>query len=489
MKHPILQRVRAVQVRLQRQWLWECGSTGLLVGGVAGCLAAVIRLLTHGAFSSFWVMLAVVVPLVAGTAVAGIRYRSLLSAARVIDGVCDLKDRTQTALQFLQTPADDSPLRQLQIQDAESHLQVMDPVVVSPIHPPKLWNMGVILSAIALMLAFFSIPSSSVQATLTANPIVVEQALRTSEQLQELEQFQISQNDPELERMLQELNQHLKELSQPGVEPKEALAKLSDMEAALQEMQQRLRDPSTEAELKEIGEALSLAESMAAAGQALSKGDLEKAAAELNKAEMPSLDRKTERAISDKLQQIQNASDRPDQKQSLKEAVRQMKEGMASRDQQKFEEGAKGLAAECEKQGQKKKLSEMLQKQTQHLAESKSHLEAESRTLAQGNRKGGEKAGKGRGGDPVGEETAALKSGEELRLKGQESGTGDVDTETTTDSEQLPEAVRQYQQNSEKYEALSESVLESESIPLGHRQTIRRYFELIRPRGTITNDK
>jgi hypothetical protein len=33
----------------------------------------------------------------------------------------------------------------------------------------------------------------------------------------------------------------------------------------------------------------------------------------------------------------------------------------------------------------------------------------------------------------------------------------------------------------QKYRKLSEAVLDSEPIPLGHRQTIRRYFELIRP--------
>jgi signal transduction histidine kinase len=489
MKHQLLQRVQAVQVRLQHQWLWECGSTGLFVGGVVGCLTAAVRLLTQGAFSWLWVMLAVVVPLLVGTGVACVRYRSLLAAARIIDGVCHLKDRTQTALQFLQSPANDSPLRRLQIRDAEFHLQQMDPAVAFPIHSPRLWNTGVILSAIAVMLAFVSRTSQPLLASPVTNPVVVEQALRASEQLQELEQFQKSQNDAELEKMLQELNQQVKELSQPGVEPKDALAKLSEMEAALQEMQQQLRDPSTEAQLKEIGEALSLAEAMASAGQAMSKGDLEKAAAELNRAEMPSLDRKTEKSISEKLQQIQNASDKTDQKQSLKEAVKKIQEGIASRDQQKFEEGAKGLAGECQAQGQKKKLSELLQKQTQHLAESKSQLEAESRTLAQGNRKGGEKAGKGRGGDPVGEKTAGLRTGEEIKLKGQESGTGDVDTETAIDSANEQEAVRQYRQNSKKYEALSESVLESESIPLGHRQTIRRYFELIRPHGPMTNDK
>ena len=48
-------------------------------------------------------------------------------------------------------------------------------------------------------------------------------------------------------------------------------------------------------------------------------------------------------------------------------------------------------------------------------------------------------------------------------------------------------AVRQYRSQAEKYEALSESALESESIPLGHRQTIRKYFELIRPQGSETD--
>jgi hypothetical protein len=40
----------------------------------------------------------------------------------------------------------------------------------------------------------------------------------------------------------------------------------------------------------------------------------------------------------------------------------------------------------------------------------------------------------------------------------------------------------------ERYEAMSEAVLNSESIPLGHRQTIRRYFESLRPRSAETDE-
>ena len=35
---------------------------------------------------------------------------------------------------------------------------------------------------------------------------------------------------------------------------------------------------------------------------------------------------------------------------------------------------------------------------------------------------------------------------------------------------------------------MSESVLNSESIPLGHRQTIRRYFKSIRPESAETDE-
>lgn len=68
-----------------------------------------------------------------------------------------------------------------------------------------------------------------------------------------------------------------------------------------------------------------------------------------------------------------------------------------------------------------------------------------------------------------------------MNITGQDSGQGDVDIETEEASPQEQEAVRQYRQKLDQYEAMTESVLSSEAIPLGHRQTIRRYFESIRP--------
>jgi hypothetical protein len=45
-------------------------------------------------------------------------------------------------------------------------------------------------------------------------------------------------------------------------------------------------------------------------------------------------------------------------------------------------------------------------------------------------------------------------------------------------------AEREYRANLERYESLQESSLDSEPVPPGQKQLIRRYFQLIRPRET-----
>jgi hypothetical protein len=53
--------------------------------------------------------------------------------------------------------------------------------------------------------------------------------------------------------------------------------------------------------------------------------------------------------------------------------------------------------------------------------------------------------------------------------------------ETVRSTEGREQAGRTYRDVYEKYQKESQAVLDSEPIPLGHRETIRRYFELIRP--------
>ncbi len=204
------------------------------------------------------------------------------------------------------------------------------------------------------------------------------------------------------------------------------------MEAALKELQQQLEQNGNESQLEKIGEALSLSEEMAAAGQAMAKGDMDKAAEELTKLEMPKLDLKTEKAITEKLKQIGDNSNgnSPSKKTQLKESTEQISEGLSNGNKRKFQDGMQGLASECKSQGNKKKLVDLLRKQCQCLSECKSQCESECRNQADAVKPGGKKAGTAKSGNSPGDKTVKLKTNPKMDIKGQDSGQGDTDVET-----------------------------------------------------------
>lgn len=477
--HGIQQRVANVRNRQQWQWLWQCVSWGLLTGGLIATVIAALMVNESITAQGWWAVgAALVAGPVCGLIAAMSWRRPLHSAAIQIDRTAGLKDRVATAWAFLGR-GDLSPVQELQIADAEQHSAGVDPTRVAPLRVPGSFPVGLLLSAVALVLAFMA-PGAQPVIAAVADPVVISQALRLDEQLEDLQKFNEEDKDPEVEKLLQQLAETLEQLKQPGVDPKEALAKLSQMEAALEAQQQQLASPQIEAQLKQLGEALSLAEPLASAGQALEQGEFEKAAEDLERQELPKLNRQTERALVEKLDKLKQAAADGAQRK-LEEALASTSGGLSGANGKKFQDGMKGLAGQARRQGRRTKLSNLLKKQCQCLSECKSECESACQNPSQSAAKGGKNWGLGASGNEPGDKTALLKTSKTLDLKGQESSEGDVDVETVQSSEQQQEAARQYRDKVEKYEQLSESVLDSEPIPLGHRQTIRRYFELIRP--------
>ena len=483
----IQQFVRAVRDRQQLQWTWNCSSIGLNISAVVACLLGVLRYASDGAVAWQWIVAVLVSGPAFGIVFSVLQYRSLRFAAVTIDRFAGLKDRIQTSLSFASSESvaahGGQSVRQLQIEDASNHLRSLQPKLIVPIRQSKWFPAAIATSLTALATLMFSNPASIVVADLTPSSAVIHSATQSELGLEELRAVQKENQDPELELLLQEMAKHIEELKTVGMDPKEALARLSEMETALEQMQKKVADPSIEVALQEIGESLSLSEAMAAAGEAMSKGQMEKAVEQLAKLGLPNLDRQTEKAITDKLNELQknDGGATPSQK-SLKDAVTQISQGLSKGDRSRFKDGVDGLAGECKKQGQRKKLSDLLRKQCKCLSECKSECEGECKSAADSNKKGGSKAGRGASGNEAGDKTAQLKTGPQMNLKGQDSGKGDVDIETSESPEQEQQVVREYRQKSQEYEAMSESVLSSESIPLGQRQTIRKYFESIRPR-------
>lgn len=487
----ILSHVTSVRKQLQKQWIWQCATTGLFVGGIVGFILAMSGLLAESRFEPVWILLVLMIPLSVGIVRSFLRPKSDREAAEFIDQTYGLKDRIQTSLQFLDQHRDDA-FHRLQFEDAASHLARISPADHIKVKAPRLWNSAVILSVMSLLPGMMPSLSSHPTVPGLANPVVSAQVAVVSEGISELAKLQEELADPELESLLKELNQQLQTLAAPETKPVDAMASLSEMQASLQELQKRLGDTATEARMQDIGSALSLASPMAAAGDALAKGDLEKAADELDRLTLPTLDRETKKAIVENLDRKSNESSENSSKSNVEKSAKKMADGLNKGDSQTFQEGAKELAKEARRQEQKKQLSSLLKQQNLQLAEAKATTAEELKTTSAGAAKGGNRAGQGSDNDPVGTLMASGMAQKELKLTGQSSEAGDTEKETMSDSEQSEqsgEAARQYQQMAKKYEALSESVLESESIPLGHRQIIRRYFELIRPDDSESAEK
>lgn len=487
----LLHAVRSVRKRQQLAWLWQAASLGLLAGGLAACALAIGQRIQGNLFPWTWVAYSSLIGLAAGVLVALIRFRTLHAAACEIDRACGLKDRVVTALDFQSRSRSGhtlSPVQELQVQDAQEHARSIDPVNVVPIRVPRWFASALFLNLCAAAILLVPIRSESPIAPLAIHEVVNRQADKVKESLEDLLAIQEEQKDPELEKLLQELQSVLQEMKEPGVDPKEAMAKLSEMESALMDMQAQLKDPESLAQMEKVGEALALSPAMAQAGNALAKGDMDKAAEQLAKLEIPELDRQTEKAITEKLEQARsqpNKNDNASQKKpenQIDKAAEQMSQGLSQGNRSKFGDGAKSLSGEAKKLANKKKLTDLLKKQCQCLNECKSECEGEcqSQSDSKGN-KPGNKAGKSAGDKTPGDKTLALSAKEQMKLKGQETGQGQSDIETEKSNPQEEESIRAYREQAQKFESLSESALETESIPMGHRQTIRKYFESIRP--------
>ena len=115
------ENISAVHQRQQRQWMWHCLSSGLLIGGVAGCVLAVSRFVVADPISISWIVAGLIVGPGLGLIYAMIKPRRIQAAAVEIDRQCGLKDRVASAMDFVGKQAD-SPIHQLQIDDAKDRI-------------------------------------------------------------------------------------------------------------------------------------------------------------------------------------------------------------------------------------------------------------------------------------------------------------------------------------------------------------------------------
>jgi hypothetical protein len=457
----------------------------LIVGSVAGVIVGVIRLTGQPVSMDMTLTLLIGSP-IAAMLVVVLKDRSFKSAASAVDTHYKLKDRARTALDFV-TKAEPSELHRLQLEDAEQHLAKVKAHEVAPFRLPRSMAYAGSLLALAVILLVWPVTRGKTLNASPAAPVesIVAEAEKTIERLKEIDALAKSERDPELEKLVKELMEKAEEMKQPGVDLKEALAKLSEMQAKIATQQAQYNVGLVDAQLQSLGAAMQAAEATDAAGSALQEGKFDQAVKELEKLEAPPIDKKEAKTLEEKLKQVAQQMGEVGLGQ-MSGAATEMAEGAKGGSQSKFKKATKTLADLTKGHAGRKRIKSILDGELEALDESKAgecksefalRVKKPSKSTSPSQNWGASTSG-----NVLGDKTK-LQAGRKVEEITGTPGEGPSEMETTHSPEGKQQAARKSKENYQKYKKMSEDVLDSEPIPLGHRQAIRKYFELIRPAG------
>lgn len=495
MRETMYRMLAPVRRRQQMSFALRALVNGLLAGSVLGLLVGLLGWRSGWAVSAWLTAALAAGPVLAllGGLVGLAWQRSWRGAALAVDRHYGLKDRSATALEFL-ARSDAGDMHRLQVADAVEHLRVVDPRQVVPLHGLRPWPYAVgawVATGVAMVLVMvFWTHVPAVEAGPTPPlPQIVAEAERLQASLQDLEEAAREDDNKGLQKLVEQLRQKTEELKEPGVDEREALAKLSEMQAAVHAQQAQYNTALVDGQLQSLGAALSGATALEGAGKALQEAKLEKAAQELEKLEDPQLDRKQAKVVEEKLAQVAKEMGDVGLGQ-LSGAVSDFAESLKG-GKGNVKQATRVLAREVRNQARRKRVNDLLNTELDRLTESKCNCEKNS--LAKGKQpqkslSPSSNFGAGTSGNVLGEKTNLLSQRNQVDLTGTPGEEGSSDIETTSSPEARQQAQRGYREVYQKYQKMSEAVLDSEPIPLGHRQTIRRYFELIRPQNSDMKD-
>lgn len=483
----IQETLQSVRRRLKLAMLLKGAGVGLLIGAASALVYAGIRF----GFANDLPWLVAPGLLAAGTIVGVLislcRPARTELAAKVVDQTYALKDSSLTALQFEAEQGND-PLRRLQVKQTEEQMSQVDVKACVPFAVPQrslTWSAGLsAATALLLLVTNWSIPE--VQAA-TVLPMAQNQAVELrNESIAEVEKLAEEIDDPAIEELLKELNQKVEELETEVIDEADLLATLSEMETAFTEAQEALKIPETDAMLKALAEAMKPAEAMQMAAGALEEEDYDKAAEELKNVDLKNMSDKERRAVADNLKKMV-AKLGKGQKGELSEAIGELAEGLKSKSLSECKKCVAKICKACKKQGQCKKAGKCMACQLNRLAEFKGQCRGtcDSEKVAKSNSPS-QKAGKGSASDIFGKKTELDGGRREEQLTGQHAD-GPSETEITQAPEGEQQAARQFAAKYEKFQREAEAVLNSEPLPMGHRETVRKYFESIRPNNEEAN--
>ena len=299
--------------------------------------------------------------------------------AALVDDRCRLHDRTAAALEFSTKPAA-TVFEQLQVRDAVRHLADIRPVDVAPMRLPREWPIAAGLLAVAaglLAWPFFSTPARAV------SPKPFEAAVKEAQALEaparQMEAAAREMQSPELKAIAARMRQTIDDLKQPGLDIRETMAKLSELQAFIAEAQQECDPEPVDRELQALGEAMVEARPLEPAARALQEQQLERAAHALEQARTATFDRREAQAVEPRLKQSADAMknrgfDR------LSRATAQLAKGVKG-DDESLKQGTQDLAKEIREHDRRRRINELMAREQRRLSDCKNDCERTARNL------------------------------------------------------------------------------------------------------------
>jgi hypothetical protein len=501
MNEPLYNALKPVKSRQQTQFALRSLFAGLLVGAVVGFGLGICRLVFGITFPVGLNIAVLVAGPVIGLLCGLMLRRTWHSAAVAVDGHYDLKDRTVSALAFANQPSK-GDLHSLQIEDTMAHLKTVEPNAVVRFKAPQSWPIAVGGTALAALLLFWPVSQPQLEASTTPTPEhivaatqetkakLAELQKKLSETTQDMEDEEGQEEKKGIEELMKKLEEKLEELTQPNVNEREALVKLSEMQAEMQNMANQLNVAALEGQLSSLGTALSASQAFEGAGKALQEGKLEKAAKELEKIDDVKLTPKEAKALEEKLKELAKKMGEAGQG-SLSEAVGELAENLKGGNG-KVGKSTKQIAKTVNKAIKRRKANDLLTAANEELKECKCECQNNGGARVKNPSKSNSPSsswGRAISGNIEGEKTKLGSKRNDLQITGTPGAEGDSDVETTSTPEARQQASREYKEKYEKAKKAVESVIDGEPIPLGHRQMVKKYFESIRPSSSDTPEQ
>ncbi|MDR0871193.1 MAG: hypothetical protein LBN39_10420 [Planctomycetaceae bacterium] len=506
----IIQTLNAVKRRMTVQRFLDMFVLCSVFSGTALAATALVRLFVPQLSLLPQIMLfAVYLGIISGVILCSRRPLNTGVCACETDRVYQLKDRMLTATELLKRQ-EFTPLEQLQLEDAGVFAEKVAPKVVAPYHlPPYFKTMFAVFAAAVI---FGSIPPfESMTKTVRAKE-QPDETLAVAQRIQEeivKDIEELAEKNPD-ERTVKELSKkmkdYVKQLEAVKNDRKETLATLSEMEEELRKAIKEMNLGTGEQNLKKIGDALSAAQATQDIGEALKEGKFTEAKQQLQKFDgkaVHSMTAKERETVSKMMEEFAKGMEKDGLKNAAKplaDAAKKMGDAMTEGNAEKAKEAAGQIAEESAKQAAKKEIAEGLEGKLSMLGLNKADMNSGAANEGDGADNGGESThkasqesknwGAGAAGKPnEGKETNLEAKREKQNISGSMLGDdGESEYEKFRTNELSKEQTsQQYKESFQEYKQQSESVLESEPLPLGQRQIIRRYFKNIEPKENADN--